>query len=144
MPETYVHRIGRTGRAGLDGTAISFCTADERADFEQILRLTKGNMETVEDHPFPQQQTEPTPKEELARIREQRRQEARERRARRNGQKNPAPEKQKAAAPAGQTEKNPPAAPEKNARQGQAPKNRDARQESVRKDASPAGRNTVP
>ena len=144
VPETYVHRIGRTGRAGLDGTAISFCTADERADFEQILRLTKGNMETVEDHPFPQQQTEPTPKEELARIREQRRQEARERRARRNGQKNPAPEKQKAAAPAGQTEKNPPAAPEKNPRQGQAPKNRDARQEPVRNDASPAGRNTVP
>ena len=53
-------------------------------------------------------------------------------------------EKQKAAAPAGQTEKNPPAAPEKNARQGQAPKNRDARQESVRKDAFQAGRNTVP
>jgi ATP-dependent RNA helicase RhlE len=30
IPETYVHRIGRTGRAGMEGTAISFCDTDER------------------------------------------------------------------------------------------------------------------
>lgn len=93
VPETYVHRIGRTGRAGLDGTAISFCTADEREDFEHILRLTKGNIETVEDHPFPQQQTEPTPKEELARQKESRRLAAQERRRQRNARQEQAAQK---------------------------------------------------
>jgi ATP-dependent RNA helicase RhlE len=38
-PESYVHRIGRTGRAGADGIAISFCTADERAELRAIERL---------------------------------------------------------------------------------------------------------
>lgn len=93
VPETYVHRIGRTGRAGLDGTAISFCTADEREDFEHILRLTKGNIETVKDHPFPQQQTEPTPKEELARQKESRRLAAQERRRERNARQEQAAQK---------------------------------------------------
>lgn len=129
VPETYVHRIGRTGRAGLEGTAISFCTADERADFEQILRLTKGNVETVTDHPFPQQQTEPTPKEELARVREQRRQEARERRARRNGQKRP-------NAPAAEEEKKRPAETEKKQQKGKAAKGGETKEEPVRKEVS--------
>lgn len=93
VPETYVHRIGRTGRAGLDGTAISFCTADEREDFEHILRLTKGNIETVKDHPFPQQQTEPTPKEELARQKESRRLAAQEHRRQRNARQEQAAQK---------------------------------------------------
>lgn len=93
VPETYVHRIGRTGRAGLDGTAISFCTADEREDFEHILRLTKGNIETVKDHPFPQQQTEPIPKEELARQKESRRLAAQERRRERNARQEQAAQK---------------------------------------------------
>lgn len=97
VPETYVHRIGRTGRAGLDGTAISFCTADEREDFEHILRLTKGNIETVEDHPFPQQQTEPTPKEELARQKESRRLAAQERRRQRNARQEQTTQKEQAA-----------------------------------------------
>ncbi len=38
-PETYVHRIGRAGRAGARGTAISFCTAEERSDLKSIERL---------------------------------------------------------------------------------------------------------
>ena len=97
VPETYVHRIGRTGRAGLDGTAISFCTADEREDFEHILRLTKGNIETVKDHPFPQQQTEPTPKEELARQKESRRLAAQERRRQRNARQEQAAQKGQSA-----------------------------------------------
>lgn len=97
VPETYVHRIGRTGRAGLDGTAISFCTADEREDFEHILRLTKGNIETVEDHPFPQQQTEPTPKEELARQKESRRLAAQERRRQRNARQEQAAQTEQTA-----------------------------------------------
>jgi ATP-dependent RNA helicase RhlE len=38
-PETYVHRIGRTGRMGTKGTAVSFCTAEERGDLKSIERL---------------------------------------------------------------------------------------------------------
>lgn len=38
-PESYVHRIGRTGRAGADGIAISFCTAEERGELRAIERL---------------------------------------------------------------------------------------------------------
>jgi ATP-dependent RNA helicase RhlE len=38
-PESYVHRIGRTGRAGADGTAIAFCTADERDKLRAIEKL---------------------------------------------------------------------------------------------------------
>lgn len=38
-PETYIHRIGRTGRAGAKGTAISFCTAEERGDLRLIERM---------------------------------------------------------------------------------------------------------
>ena len=38
-PESYVHRIGRTGRAGADGVAISFCTADERGELRAIEKL---------------------------------------------------------------------------------------------------------
>lgn len=40
VPETYVHRIGRTGRAGHDGTAIAFCSEDERPLLKDIQKLT--------------------------------------------------------------------------------------------------------
>ena len=53
VPETYVHRIGRTGRAGLGGTAVAFCAAAEREDYAHILRLTGGRIEEIADHPFP-------------------------------------------------------------------------------------------
>lgn len=118
VPETYVHRIGRTGRAGLDGTAISFCTADEREDFEHILRLTKGNIETVEDHPFPQQQTEPTPKEELARQKESRRLAAQERRRERNARQEQAAQKGQSAQKGQTTQKEQAAQTEQTAQAG--------------------------
>ena len=122
VPETYVHRIGRTGRAGLDGTAISFCTADEREDFEHILRLTKGNIETVKDHPFPQQQTEPTPKEELARQKESRRLAAQERRRQRNARQEQAAQKGQTAqkGQAAQTEQTPQAGRGRSKKQAEA------------------------
>ena len=44
-PETYVHRIGRTARAGTDGVAISFCAGDERGLLRQIEQLTKLSIE---------------------------------------------------------------------------------------------------
>jgi ATP-dependent RNA helicase RhlE len=40
-PETYIHRIGRTGRAGATGTAVSFCTSQEHADLRAIERLIR-------------------------------------------------------------------------------------------------------
>ena len=50
-PESYVHRIGRTGRAGASGTAFSFCAADERSFLRDIERLTREQIK-VADHQF--------------------------------------------------------------------------------------------
>jgi len=53
VPETYVHRIGRTGRAGLGGVAISFCDFDEKEQLEDIERLIGKHLNEVKDHPYP-------------------------------------------------------------------------------------------
>lgn len=53
IPETYVHRIGRTGRAGAKGTAISFCNAEEKPYLKDIERLIAKKIEVVKNHPFP-------------------------------------------------------------------------------------------
>lgn len=50
-PETYVHRIGRTARAGASGHAISFCDKDERPYLKQIERLIKQQLTVRTDHP---------------------------------------------------------------------------------------------
>ena len=47
-PEAYVHRIGRTARAGTEGTAIAFCSPDERADLKAIERLTRQTLAVAE------------------------------------------------------------------------------------------------
>ena len=52
VPESYVHRIGRTARAGADGIAISFCDGAERAYLKDIEKLTRRAIAVVEDHPF--------------------------------------------------------------------------------------------
>jgi len=52
IPETYVHRIGRTGRAGNGGIAISFCSKDEHGYWKDIQKLIKVEVETVTDHPY--------------------------------------------------------------------------------------------
>ena len=44
-PESYVHRVGRTGRAGLSGAAISFCATEERAYLRDIERLTRRQLD---------------------------------------------------------------------------------------------------
>jgi ATP-dependent RNA helicase RhlE len=53
ISETYVHRIGRTGRAGANGTAISFCDADEKEYLRDIEKLITKKIQVVNDHPFP-------------------------------------------------------------------------------------------
>ncbi|NBC10486.1 MAG: DEAD/DEAH box helicase, partial [Planctomycetes bacterium] len=50
-PESYVHRIGRTARAGASGLAISFCDAEERAYLRDIQRLIKQDIPVRDDHP---------------------------------------------------------------------------------------------
>jgi ATP-dependent RNA helicase RhlE len=50
--ETYVHRIGRTGRAGTEGVALSFCAREERSYLNDIHKLIKKNIEVVAKHPF--------------------------------------------------------------------------------------------
>ena len=62
VPETYVHRIGRTGRAGRDGLAISFCNFDELAYLKDIEKLIGKKVPVAEDHPWPMVIFEATPK----------------------------------------------------------------------------------
>lgn len=53
ISETYVHRIGRTGRAGKKGVAFSFCSADEKDYVISIQKLINKHIEIVEEHPYP-------------------------------------------------------------------------------------------
>jgi len=55
IPESYVHRIGRTARAGADGIALSFCDVDERAYLRDIERLIRQRVDIVRGHPFESQ-----------------------------------------------------------------------------------------
>ena len=52
IPETYVHRIGRTGRAGLSGTAFSFCDAEEKEYLRDIEKLIGLTIPVAEDNPY--------------------------------------------------------------------------------------------
>lgn len=53
IPETYVHRIGRTARAGNTGMAYSFCSADEKGYLKAIQHLINVQLDVIEDHPYP-------------------------------------------------------------------------------------------
>lgn len=52
IPETYVHRIGRTGRAGASGIAFSFCDAEEKEFLKDIQKLISNAVPVVTDHPY--------------------------------------------------------------------------------------------
>lgn len=54
LPETYVHRIGRSGRAGEEGVAISICEPEELAYLKDIEKLIKQKINVINEHPFPQ------------------------------------------------------------------------------------------
>ena len=65
VPETYVHRIGRTARAGNTGTSYSFCSADEKAYVTTIQQLIQLQLDVIEDHPYP---LDPKAKKEVHRT----------------------------------------------------------------------------
>lgn len=62
IPETYVHRIGRTGRAGQCGIAISFSDVDEIPYVRDIEKLIKKKIDVVEEHQYPMLNLTPSPK----------------------------------------------------------------------------------
>ena len=53
IPETYVHRIGRTGRAGANGTAFSFCETEELPYLKDIQKLIGKKIPVIENHDYP-------------------------------------------------------------------------------------------
>ncbi len=57
ISETYVHRIGRTGRAGASGIALSFCDAEEKEYLRDIHKLIGKNIPLVPDHPYQMRNT---------------------------------------------------------------------------------------
>ena len=57
ISETYVHRIGRTGRAGANGTAISFCDVDEKVYLRDIEKLISKKIDIDDNHSFPLKKT---------------------------------------------------------------------------------------
>jgi len=52
VPETYVHRIGRTGRASASGIALSFCMEDEKPNLKSIQKLIKQTIPVISDHAY--------------------------------------------------------------------------------------------
>ena len=64
VPETYVHRIGRTGRASASGVALSFCDVEERPYLKDIQKLINQQVPVIKDHPFEDDASEAVPLEE--------------------------------------------------------------------------------
>jgi ATP-dependent RNA helicase RhlE len=70
IPESYVHRIGRTGRAGLSGKAIAFCEVEEFPYLKDIQKLIGKQVPVVNDHPYVMEQrpqAAPAPRQTAAR-----------------------------------------------------------------------------
>jgi ATP-dependent RNA helicase RhlE len=72
VPETYVHRIGRTGRAGNTGIAIAFCDQEEKAELKDIEKLIVKKIPVVESHPFPLTESEIAPAKPKTQLRNKR------------------------------------------------------------------------
>ena len=68
VPETYIHRIGRTGRAGHGGTAISFCDFSEKPLLRGVETLMGRSIPRVEGHPYPMEVFEAVKKDARGRI----------------------------------------------------------------------------
>jgi ATP-dependent RNA helicase RhlE len=74
VPETYVHRIGRTGRAGASGKAFSFCDIDEKAYVKDIQKVIGLQIPLIENHPYPMEVFELSPPKPQGRGGQQRQQ----------------------------------------------------------------------
>jgi len=61
IPETYVHRIGRTGRAKASGIALSFCNTEEKAFLKDIQKLINLEVAIITEHPYPLDENEKIP-----------------------------------------------------------------------------------
>ena len=133
VPETYVHRIGRTGRAGHSGTAISFCQFDEKAELKAIEKLLGRSIPVVEDHPFPMVNLEAPKRDKNGRIINAEDAEARQaaRDRRRQRQEEAQAQKAEKAAKAEQAPK-----PEKPAK-ADKPKQEKPRKEKPRREKAP-------
>ena len=83
IPETYVHRIGRTGRAGREGSAISFCGTDERPYLRDIQKLIGIKIPVTASPDFPASEVEETEEAPISSTREQRSRQPRSNRPRR-------------------------------------------------------------
>lgn len=111
VPETYVHRIGRTGRAGHDGIAISFCQFDEKDELKAIEKLLGRRIPVVDGHPWPMENFEQPKKDKNGRpvnaedaearaaAKESRRQRDAENKARAEAKKQTAQQEQKKDTP---------------------------------------------
>lgn len=88
VSETYVHRIGRTGRASASGIAVSFCTGEEREYLRDIQKLIKQTIPVVGDHPFVDDSPEPTAAEKKASLKEKKERTKLARDARMNNRRN--------------------------------------------------------
>jgi len=85
VPETYVHRIGRTGRAGASGIAFSFCDMEEKEFLRDIQKLISTSVPIVNDHPFAMSDTSLTTYKALPQKPVQRHYQSNERRSFRGG-----------------------------------------------------------
>jgi ATP-dependent RNA helicase RhlE len=86
IPETYVHRIGRTGRAGASGIAFSFCDMEEKEFLRDIQKLIATSVPLVTDHPYAMSDTSLTTYKSLPQQRPvQRHQQSTQRRSFRGG-----------------------------------------------------------
>ena len=65
IPEIYVHRIGRTGRAGSEGVAISLVGRDEKSYWHDIEKLIRLQVKIIKDHPFPWRESNPDAKKDF-------------------------------------------------------------------------------
>ena len=133
VPETYVHRIGRTGRAGHSGTAISFCQFDEKAELKAIEKLLGRSIPVVEDHPFPMVNLEAPKRDKNGRIINAEDAEARQAARDRRRQRQEEAQAQKAEKPA--KAEHPPK-PEKPAK-ADKPKQEKPRKEKPRREKAP-------
>ncbi|MGM9538454.1 MAG: DEAD/DEAH box helicase [Candidatus Onthomonas sp.] len=132
VPETYVHRIGRTGRAGQDGIALSFCDASELEELAAIEKQLGNPIPLVQQHPYPMEEMEvPTTTDKRGRRMHPEDAEARaaaQEQSRKRREKSPKPQQAQASAQPVQASAQPAAEsqakPEKPARQTKKQKNK--------------------